>query len=40
MGQKSNYAVVKDAQTMLRKEDCALGMELRLRSTDAAAQDA
>ena len=38
MGQRSNYAAVKDVQIKLRKEECALGMEQR--SNDAAVKDA
>ncbi len=38
MGQKSNDAVAKDAQIMLTKEECALGMEQR--SSDAVLTDA
>ncbi len=38
MGQKSNNAVVKDAQTMLSKEECAKGMEQR--GNGAATKDA
>jgi hypothetical protein len=38
MGQRSIDAAVKDAQTMLRKEECASGMGQR--SNDAAVMDA
>ena len=38
MGQRSNDATVKDAQTMLNKEECALGMEHSAK--DAAVKDA
>jgi len=34
MGQRSNYAAVKDVQIKLRKEECASSMEQR--SNDAA----
>ena len=39
MGQRSNdtYVAVKDAQTNLRKEECALGMEQS--SNDAVVKD-
>ena len=35
---RSNYAAVKDAKTMLKKEECALDMGLR--SGNAAVMDA
>ena len=38
MGQRSNYAAVKDAQIKLGKEECVSGMEQS--SNDAAAKDA
>jgi hypothetical protein len=38
MEQRGNDAAVMDAQTMLTKEECALGMEQR--SNDAAVMDA
>ena len=38
MGQRSSDAVAKDAQIMLTKEECALGMEQR--SSDAVLTDA
>ena len=38
MGQRSNYAAVKDAQIKHSKEECALGMGQK--SNDAAAKDA
>ena len=40
MGQKSNDAVVKDVQIMLRKEECASNMGQRLNTKDAAVMDA
>jgi hypothetical protein len=38
MEQRSNDAAVKDAQILLRREECALSMGQR--SNDAAVQDA
>ena len=38
MGQRGNYASVKDAQIMLKKEECALGTGQR--SNDAAVKGA
>ena len=41
MGQRLNYAALKDAQKELSKEECALGMEQRgQRRNDAAAEGA
>ena len=40
MGQRSKYAAVKDAQIMLRKEECALDMGQRLSANYAAVKDA
>jgi len=38
MGQRSNYAAVKDAQILLRKEECALGTGQSIKN--AAVKDA
>jgi len=38
MGQRSQHAAVEDAQTELRREECASGMEQR--SINAAMKDA
>jgi hypothetical protein len=40
MGQSSNYAAVKDALILLRREECVLGMGQKSRSNDAAVKDA
>ena len=40
MVQRSNNAAVKDAQNILRKEECALSMEQRSFANDAAVKDA
>jgi len=39
MGQRSNFAAGKDAQTCLRKEACALDMGQRSEGNDAAVKD-
>ena len=39
MGQRSNDAVAKDVQTLLRKEEYAAGMEQKSRSNYAVAMD-
>ncbi len=36
MEQRPNNAVLKDAQTLLRREECALSMEQRKNTNDAA----
>ena len=40
MGQKPNVAALKDAQTKLRRVECALNMEQRLNTNNAAVKDA
>jgi len=40
MGQRSNDAVVKDAQIVLGREECAGDMGLTYRSNYAAVRDA
>jgi len=39
MEQRSSDAALKDAQHLLRREECAEGMEQRSRSTHAAVRD-
>ena len=40
MGQRSNYAALKDVRTLLRKEECALGMGQREQRRNANMMDA
>jgi hypothetical protein len=39
MEQRSSDAALKDAQHLLRREECERGMEQRSRSTHAAVRD-
>ncbi len=40
MEQIANYAAMKDAAIELRREECALGMEQSLNTSDAVVKDA
>ena len=40
MEQRPSDAAVMDAQTLLRKEECALDMEQRSSTNDASVKDA